>query len=165
MNYSAIKYFCTVNGIGLCTSLFVSGCDLHCKGCFNRASWDFKAGAEYTEDVQEKIFKSIEPEYISHLSILGGEPLADDNQDDVLKIVKDFRKRFGNSKKIWIWSGYYLDKMTDKQKEIVSYCDYLIDGRWDENKYKPNLMFRGSTNQTIWENHNGEFVRSELNDK
>lgn len=163
MNYSAIKYFCTVNGTGLSTSLFVSGCDLHCKGCFNRESWDFNAGKKYTSEVQERLFKSVEPEYIDHLSILGGEPLAKGNVPVVLQIVKDFREKFGNTKKIWLWSGYYLSHMTDEQKEVLSYCDYLIDGRFEEDKFVQDLNFRGSSNQTIWENKNGEWVKSDLN--
>ena len=163
MKYSAIKYFCTVNGIGLSTSLFVSGCDLHCKGCFNRESWDYNVGNEYTEEVEKRIFDSIEPTYITHLSILGGEPLAKGNVKKVLEIVRNFRKRFGNTKKIWLWTGYYLKQMTDEQKAVVSYCDYLVDGRFEEDKFDQNLNFRGSSNQTIWENHDGEFVESKLN--
>lgn len=164
MNYSAIKYFCTVNGIGLSTSLFVSGCDLHCKGCFNRESWDFNVGKEYTQEVEDKIFKSIEPPYITHLSILGGEPLAKNNVKAVLEIVKNFRKKFGGTKKIWIWSGYYLNQMTDEQKEVLLYCDYLVDGRFEEDKFDPNLNFRGSSNQTIWEiQDGGGLIKSNLN--
>lgn len=164
MNYSAIKYFCTVNGIGLSTSLFVSGCDLHCKGCFNRESWDFNVGKEYTQEVEDRIFKSIEPPYITHLSILGGEPLAKNNVKSVLEIVKNFRKKFGTSKKIWLWTGYYFNQLTDEQAEVVSYCDYVVDGRFEEDKFDPELKFRGSSNQTIWESEDGiGWTKSNLN--
>lgn len=163
MKYSKINYFSTVNSIGLSTSVFVSGCDLKCKGCFNKIAWSYDVGKELTDEVIDKILNSIEPKYIEALSILGGEPLAENNLEGVLYLINKCRERYGSTKKIWLWSGRYMNELDDKRKKIISHCDYFIDGRFEPEYYKPNLKFRGSTNQTIWENKNGEFVKSELN--
>ena len=165
MNITNIKYFSTVNGTGVRTAVFVSGCNLHCEGCFNSGAWSFNAGHELSLELINKILDSIEPEYISGLSILGGEPLDIKNQSGVAQLIEEFRERFGNSKTIWLWTGYYLSELNDLQKDIINLCDYVVDGRFDCKKSGLNLRFRGSTNQTIWEkdNKSGKFVKSKLN--
>ena len=95
MNITNIKYFSTVNGNGVRTAVFVSGCNLHCEGCFNSGAWSFDTGHEMTAELIDKILDSIEPEYISGLSILGGEPLDPKNQYGVATLIEKFRKRFG----------------------------------------------------------------------
>lgn len=159
MKYSNIKYFCTANGNGIRTALFVSGCKFHCKGCFNQKAWDFNYGKQFTTDVLLKILKSIEPEYVSGLSILGGEPLNEENIMYVDTLINEFRKKFGDKKDIWLWTGYYLNEMTYLQEAVAKKCNYIVDGRFEIDKFKVNLKFKGSTNQTIWHNENGEFKR------
>lgn len=41
MNFGNIKYIDTADGEGVRVSLFVSGCENHCKGCFNEMTWDY----------------------------------------------------------------------------------------------------------------------------
>lgn len=163
MKYSNIKYFCTVNGIGITTSIFVSGCDLKCDGCFNKIAWSHDIGKDVTNEIIEEIFQSINKPFINGLSILGGEPLTNKNLDGVNELIDKFRERFGKTKTIWIWSGRYLSELDEKRKEVVSKCDYFVDGRFEKDKYDPDLKFRGSSNQTIWEIKDGEFIKSELN--
>lgn len=161
MNYSNIKYFSTANGAGVRTAVFVSGCDLHCPGCFNPETWDFNHGTKFTDETINKILDSIEPVYISGLSILGGEPLNPKNCNDVYKLVKEFRKRFGYEKTIWIWSGYTLGSMDELQKEIVFDCDVLVDGPFVLAKKNLKIPYRGSTNQRVWDIiHPGEVLES-----
>ena len=47
--------------------------------------------------------------------------------------------------------------------EILPYINYLVDGLFELDKRDITLKFRGSTNQIIWENKNGNFEKSELN--
>ena len=72
MKYSDIKYYDIANGLGVRTSLFVSGCTHRCNGCFNAETWDFNYGKEFTEETMNEILTSIEPKYIHGLSLLGG---------------------------------------------------------------------------------------------
>ena len=87
MNYAEIKYNDIANGLGIRTSLFVSGCRHACKGCFNEVAWDFEYGKVFNDDVIEEILASIEPYYISGLTLLGGEPLDPNNQEEVAKLI------------------------------------------------------------------------------
>ena len=88
MNYCEIKYFDIANGPGVRTSLFVSGCTHHCKGCFNEMAWDFNSGKEYTTDVEGEIISSLSPSFIAGLTILGGEPMEVRNQSGVAGLIK-----------------------------------------------------------------------------
>ena len=74
MKYAQLREFDTTNGPGVRVSLFVSGCTLHCKGCFNPESWDFNAGEDFTDQTIEKIIELINQPYMSGLSVLGGDP-------------------------------------------------------------------------------------------
>ena len=151
MKISNIKYFSTVNGTGVRTTVFVSGCNIHCKGCFNKEAWNFDKGHEMTDALIEKILKSIEPEYIDGLSILGGEPLDRKNQEGVCKLILKFRHKFGDTKNIWLWTGYTYKNIpiTQFTEPILRLTDVLVDGSFDINLKDINLKYRGSSNQRI----------------
>ena len=55
MNYARIKYFDTENTPGVGVSLFVSGCPLHCDGCFNSEAQDYNFGEPYTNKTTSTI--------------------------------------------------------------------------------------------------------------
>ena len=151
MNFANIKYCSTTNGIGVRTSVFVSGCRIHCKGCFNQQAWDFKYGKEFTDDVIERVLESIEPVYCSGLTILGGEPLDPNNLEGVNHLIDRFRERFGKSeeKTIWLYTGYKFDSLTQEQHNVAIKCDTVVDGPFELEKADINLAFRGSSNQNI----------------
>ena len=94
MNYSEIKYCDIANGEGVRTTLFVSGCRLHCPGCFNQEAQDFAAGEAFTQEVEERILESLEPGYIDGLTLLGGEPMEPENQRDQVAFVERVKERF-----------------------------------------------------------------------
>ena len=157
MNYSAIKFNDIANGDGVRTSLFVSGCRHHCRGCFNKVAWDFTAGEPFTMAVQGKILKSLEPEWISGLSILGGEPFEPENQLGLLPFLRRFRARCPG-KSLWMWTGFIYEKdllnpngraHCDATGEILWMADVLVDGPFVEELKDISLAFRGSSNQRI----------------
>ena len=151
MKYANIKYCSTTNGTGVRTSVFVSGCKIHCKGCFNKQAWDFNYGKDFTDDVIERVLNSIEPTYCSGLTILGGEPLDPNNLEGVNKLIEKFRERFGKSedKTIWLYTGYKFDSLTQSQYDVAIKCDTVVDGPFELDKADINLAFRGSSNQNI----------------
>ena len=151
MKYANIKYCSTTNGTGVRTSVFVSGCKIHCKGCFNKQAWDFNYGKDFTDDVIERVLNSIEPTYCSGLTILGGEPLDPNNLEGVNKLIEKFRERFGKSedKTIWLYTGYKFDSLTQSQYDVAIKCDTVVDGPFELDKADVNLAFRGSSNQNI----------------
>ena len=79
MNYGRIIKYDVANGEGVRTSLFVSGCTNHCPGCFNQEAQDFNYGKLYTQDTENILLDCIKQPYISGLSILGGDPLCQDD--------------------------------------------------------------------------------------
>ncbi|MGN1209822.1 MAG: anaerobic ribonucleoside-triphosphate reductase activating protein, partial [Duodenibacillus sp.] len=105
MNYIGISAFDTANGPGVRVSLFVSGCRLHCPGCFNPQSWDFAAGKPYTDETQAKILASLEEEYVEGLSLLGGDPLEPENVEVLTELCRAVREKFGRTRTIWLWTG------------------------------------------------------------
>lgn len=157
MNYAKIKYYDIANGLGVRTSLFVSGCTHHCKGCFNPETWDFHYGEEFTQKTIDSILSSCEPVYIKGLTLLGGEPFEPENQRALLPLIRQFKEKFPE-KDIWCYSGYtYETDLLDESgsahceatDELLSYIDILVDGEFDQNFYDIRLKFRGSSNQRI----------------
>jgi len=96
MRYASIRNLDISNGANIGVALFVQGCDRnpHCKNCFNSETWDFNGGKEWTEKTKNKFMELIDRPYIKRISILGGEPLAEQNLDDVLSLIKEIREKY-----------------------------------------------------------------------
>lgn len=158
MKYAKIKKCDVANGPGVRVSLFVSGCNHHCKNCFNREAWDFNYGQEFTKNEQNEIIDDLKPEYITGLSLLGGEPFERTNQEGLVPLLKKVKQAYPD-KKIWCYTGFTFDKqilgeMIEKEnrestKEMLNNIDYIVDGRFVEELKDPKLRFRGSSNQRI----------------
>ena len=157
MNYAEIKYYDIANGLGVRTSLFVSGCTHHCKNCFNPVTWDFAYGQPFTDATIQELLDSCEPSYIQGLTLLGGEPMEPVNQQALLPLVQQFKARFPQ-KDIWCFSGYTYetDILAPEGKahcavtnELLRYIDILVDGEYKDELRDMRLKFRGSRNQRV----------------
>ena len=156
MNYAGIKYCDIANGTGCRTVLFVSGCRNACKGCFQPQTWDFGYGEPFDEKVQEEVLKSLEPDYITGITVLGGEPFEPENQKELVLFMRKVVARYPN-KNVWAFTGYIYDKdlvaggrrHTEDTDELLSMIDVLVDGPFQEEKKDITLKFRGSSNQRI----------------
>lgn len=157
MNYADIKICDAANGIGVRVSLFVSGCTHYCKGCFNKEAWDFNYGSLFENTEIQYIISKLSPDYISGLTILGGEPMDPHNQSGILPLIKKVREIYGDTKDIWIYTGYLYDKdlingkvgECPECKDILSMIDIIVDGPFIESEKDLTLRFRGSRNQRI----------------
>ena len=135
MNYSAIKYCDIANGTGIRTVLFVSGCRNHCEGCFQPETWSFAYGRPFTEAEQAEILRSLEPDYVRGLTLLGGDPFEPENQAELFPFIREVRKRFPK-KDIWAYTGYVLEQdfvpggkcHTEITREFLEQIDVLVDG-------------------------------------
>ena len=150
MNYASIREIDTDNCIGIGVSIFVSGCRNHCKGCFNQETWDFNFGNKFTDKEMKKILELVRPKYIDSFSVLGGDPFEEENQTGVLSIIQEV-KTLRPDIKLYIWSGYLYENLLKQPiaREILSICDYLIDGRFEMCNRNLSLRLRGSTNQRV----------------
>lgn len=154
MNYAEIKTCDVANGPGVRVSLFVSGCTHHCEGCFNKETWDFNFGKPFTDEVIDDIIEYMKPDYIKGITLLGGEPLEQTNQQGLLPLIRKIDQIYPE-KDIWCFTGYDFEKDVigrmmeewDETKEFMSYIDVLVDGEFMIDKKDLNLVFKGSSNQ------------------
>lgn len=151
MNYAEIKPVDIANCIGVGVSLYVSGCRNRCEGCFNPETWDFNYGKEFTDATIKHIISLCEPSYISTLTILGGDPMEPENRADVWKLCNAFRIHYGNTKKLWLYTGYQYESLIrqDSAYDIISQLDVIVDGRYEKAKADLSLRLKGSSNQRI----------------
>ena len=147
MRYNLIRKMDISNGPGVRVSIFMQGCEFHCKNCFNPETWDFKEGKEFTEETIEKVLDLSSKDYIVGLSILGGEPMHPVNVEGTTKLAKAFKEKYPN-KNIWVWSGFRFDQDL-KDKEVLKYIDVLVDGQYKDELHDPTLKWRGSSNQRV----------------
>ena len=168
MRYAQIRSMDISNGEGVGVSLFVQGCDRHCFNCFNPDTWDFNGGKEWTEETKNKFIKLIDRPYINRISVLGGEPLAEQNLDEVLSLIKEIRISFPE-KSIWLYTGFRWSQIIAKihppifpdekfehdrnihmkRQKIISNVDVLIDGEYIDEQRDITLKWRGSSNQRV----------------
>lgn len=150
MRYAGLNKNDMINGKGVCVSVWFQGCPHKCSGCHNPETWDPQGGTEINRDVLiEKIKKAITANgIIRNVSILGGEPLAPYNIDDLLYILKKI-KEFSPTSFIYLWTGYVITNFDEKQKQVWDYVDLIVDGPYIEALRDITLPLRGSRNQTI----------------
>lgn len=169
MRYAQIRSMDISNGEGVGVSLFVQGCPFHCKNCFNSETWDFNGGKEWTEETKNIFMKLIDRPYIKRVSFLGGECLAENNLDEVLKLVQESRNSFPE-KTIWLYTGYEWNQIMNikvtqpffscqdleskiqnvlKRQEIIKMCNVVVDGEYIDEQKDLTLKWRGSKNQRV----------------
>lgn len=170
IRYAQIRSLDLSNGEGVGVALFVQGCHFHCKNCFNPETWDFGGGKEWTKEIKNKFLELANRPYIKRISILGGEPLAEENLDGILDLVNRIRLSSPH-KSIWLYTGYtwsdlwcnesaliedyglaYCKEVSNdhkKRQQIISQCDVLIDGRYIDSQRDLTLSYMGSKNQKL----------------
>lgn len=158
MNYLAIKETDLNNGDGINVSFWVSGCPHHCQGCHNPETWDNDHGEPFTLQTIDIILKAMDKPWKPDLSILGGEPLADYNYEGILKLCQKV-KHYLPDRKIWLWTGYTEIELVKQEKlDILENIDYIITGRFIQDRYEPNLKYRGSNNQLVYKVERGRLT-------
>ncbi len=147
MNYIGFSKYDTANGPGVRVSLFVAGCTLHCKGCFNTESWNFTAGKPFTPETEATILKALDNPYVAGFSLLGGDPFEPEHEAVLLGLLKKIKQQFPQ-KTIWAWTGRVFDKV--KASPLLSYIDVLVDGPFvEKKKVTEQGLWYGSTNQRV----------------
>ena len=169
MNYLKIEHEDVCNGIGLRVVLWLSGCSHHCYNCQNPQTWNPDSGIQFDESAKQEIFTELSKDYISGITFSGGDPLYEQNLDEVLKLVQEIRISFPE-KTIWLYTGFEWNQIMDikviqpifsckdlenkiqnvlKRQEIIKQCDVLVDGEYIDEQKNLSLKFRGSKNQRV----------------
>ena len=177
MNYLQITHEDVCNGNGLRVVLWLSGCSHHCYNCQNPQTWNPDSGIPFDESAKQEIFNELSKDYISGITFSGGDPLHENNLDEVLKLVKQIRISF-HEKTIWLYTGYKLELLSEeiyngtkqirtishfypipnknefaenqvKRREIIELCNIVVDGKYIDEQKDLSLKFRGSKNQMV----------------
>ena len=141
------------NSIGTCVSFWAQGCPHHCSGCQNPETWDFNGGHDLPTDIRSQIVKAICTNGITrNFSVLGGEPLCEENLEEIDQIITSVRTAYPHIK-IFVWTGYTLEELQKEKNlhiiSILSQIDVLIDGPFIQAERDITLELRGSRNQRI----------------
>lgn len=165
MNYSNIKRCDIANGVGVRTTLFVSGCRRHCPFCFNQVAAKFDAGQPFTRAVEDDLIASLGADYVDGLSVLGGEPMERENQPALAAFLERVRAE-APGKTVWLYSGFTWEEImgqapvaapyaaaqgpaTEFAPRILACLDVLVDGPFVQDLKDISLRFRGSSNQRL----------------
>lgn len=146
MNYLKIDKEDVCNGEGLRVVLWLSGCSHKCKGCQNPQTWDANSGIPFDESAKEELFRELDKDYISGLTLTGGDPLFEGNLNGVLELVTEVNKRYNTpqdrayvkdknnnilmsfpdkirlsspKKSIWLYTGYKVVSVDSEYEKIV----------------------------------------------
>lgn len=147
MRYGQIRKYDVANGLGVRTSIFVTGCSHNCYNCFNSEYKNFNFGEVWTEKETNKIISYLKNDHIRGLSILGGEPMQ--NAGDLREIIQEIKEH--SDKDIWLWSGYTYEEILEKEekRKLLKEVDVLIDGKFIDEEKDLTLKYRGSSNQRV----------------
>lgn len=150
MNYHQYYPVDVVNGPGTRCTLFVSGCEHQCRGCYNQSTWRTDSGHPFTQAMEDQIIVDLNDPRIRRrgLSLSGGDPLHPANVSAILVLVKRVKAECPG-KDIWLWTGYTLAELTPEQQAVIPYIDALVDGKFVQEQADPGLVWRGSANQII----------------
>ena len=125
--------------------IFFAGCPHGCVGCHNPASWKMSNGTDMSLD---EILREVQSNPMTNVTLSGGEPFI--QAKEVRKLARKIKEM---GKNIWVYSGFTHEEIltsTDLYKrELLSYCDVLVDGRFVLEERDLSLTFRGSRNQRV----------------
>ena len=151
MRYASIRNLDISNGEGIGVALFVQGCPFHCYNCFNSQTWDFNGGKEWNDDIRRDFLNIIKQcKYSDRVTIIGGEPLCEQNRFDVGVLISDIKTQFPQ-KNIWVYTGYTWEELISdvSTSNIIEFVDVIVDGRYIDDLQNLKLKFRGSSNQRV----------------
>lgn len=146
MNYHDITKDDMKNGDGLRVVLWVSGCSHHCKGCHNPITWDACGGIKFDDNAKQEIFEQLNQPHISGITFSGGDPLMEQNREDVGNLIKEIKQKYPH-KTIWLYTGFLFEEI--KMLDFVPLIDVLVDGKFELEKRNVNLEWVGSSNQRV----------------
>lgn len=165
------------NGDGLRVVLWLSGCSHHCYNCQNPQTWNPDSGIPFDESTKQEIFNELSKDYISGITFSGGDPLHENNLDEVLKLIQEISISFPE-KTIWLYTGYKLELLSEeiyngtkqictishfypiptknefaenqvKRSKIIELCNIVVDGEYIDEQKDLTLKWRGSKNQHV----------------
>ena len=134
------------NGDGLRVVLWLAGCNHCCPGCQNPVTWDPDGGLKFDEAAKQEVFEQLEKDYISGLTLSGGDPMYHGNRLDVRLLCEEIKSKYPD-KTIWMYTGESWENVKDDP--VMKYIDVLVDGEFHIDEADVKLMWKGSANQRV----------------
>lgn len=145
---AGIAYESLVNGPGIRRVFFAQGCQHNCKGCFNPDTHSFTSGE--LVDIDSLVNDVLTNPILRGVTFSGGDPLE---QADKFAYIAEQVKKNGLS--VWSYTGYEFEYILEHQnerkgwRELIKHVDVIVDGKFECDKQRSGLKFRGSANQRI----------------
>lgn len=143
-NLANIEPSSNIYGPGDRFVIWLQGCTLACKGCWNTAMWPHKEN-ELIE--RQKLLNQImvTPGIVG-VTFLGGEPLQ--QAENLLWLMRQLSEE---GLDIMLYTGYEFDEIQscNNKQGIFDFVDILISGRYRHSLRNTNLLWRGSENQKV----------------
>ena len=133
----------SVDGPGLRTSIYMAGCNHHCPGCHNPASWNPQGGEERCLDELMQVIAYNE----APVTLSGGDPLQ--QPEGTRALISRIKHELGYN--VWCYTGYTWEEIVNDPKlfKVVQELDVLVDGPFKMAERDISLRFRGSRNQRL----------------
>lgn len=130
-----------IYGPGVRFVLWLQGCTLGCKGCWNQQFWPTVGGAEYNI---EELVTQIREANVEGITLLGGEPMQ--QAEPILELIQRVKE---HDLTVFLYTGYTKKEFDTTMNKCAELSDILIAGRYIESKRNTYLRWRGSSNQII----------------
>lgn len=153
MKVADVLYGSVVDGPGLRSVVFFSGCSIKCPGCHNEEYQNRRKGRNESPKSLIDRIKTENKSFNKNITLSGGEPLEQDHEQ-LLEFIKLFKKECKKNHvrpNIWLYSGkkYTYEELTSPElRPIIQEINCLVDGPFVLEK-KKEVLYRGSTNQRI----------------
>lgn len=159
----------SVNAVNsLAYVVWFQGCSYACKGCQNPHTWKLKSGQPLTKAKLDEILAEI-PEGFA-LTLLGGDPLEQQNLDATKYLINNFKAKNPHSD-VLIWTGRNYPVAKGLLGSSVKNVDFIKCGEFDITKFRKGLRYYGSTNQdmfylkdglidSVWSDENTTFIKN-----
>lgn len=144
MKFHNITHDDMLNGEGIRVVLWVSGCTHKCDKCQNPLTWDINDGILFEDKAKNEIMQQLDKNYISGITLSGGDPLHIDNRAEITELAKEIHTKYPK-KTIWLYSGYTWEQVSNL--EVMQYVDVFIDGKFVDELKDTKLHWKGSSNQ------------------
>lgn len=146
MNYHDITKCDLKNGMGIRVVLWVSHCEHHCHNCHNPQTWSKDSGIPFDDAAKYEIFEELNKDYVSGLTLSGGDPLSKLNRDEIYNLLSEIKYKYPN-KNIWVYTGYTWESV--KNLDAIKFIDVLVDGKFIDDLSIPSPCWCGSNNQRV----------------
>jgi len=140
------------DGPGSRSVIWTSGCSIRCRGCINPHLWERDPSTAVTVDAA---FAALEPGRLAGdvgVTVVGGEPFEQEDLGALCAAIATRWSRVPGVPRLIVYTGYTLGELRLNRNTLtaLAHIDVLVDGPFIAALASPDLGYRGSSNQRVW---------------